>query len=232
LSSQSEASKVIKQAQLSLKQKDKEPEAVDADSSDTDSGYSEDYTGEDREVDGSASPVSDVPEPDNEVSVGSSIAEDVIKKRGRYGGFGTRWFSRKGLGGSNGWSHSTGIRRQIDPAAAGAVTGKATRNDDIIELDDFSAPGYRTASLQKHLDSLPSDDRTYELMPKLLRYTKMMFASRSFFYSYDYDITRNFGVTDVKTSRLPLHRLADPLVSCLCRRIIVKITDNRAVFLE
>src|SRR5436190_209909 len=63
------------------------------------------------------------------------------------------------------------------------------------------------------------------------QYTKMMLASRSFFYSYDYDITRKFGVIDVKTSRLPLYRLVDPLV-CPSLRISAKPTDYPAVFLE
>lgn len=208
LSSQTEASKVIKQAQLSLN--DKAPEAIDAHSSDSDTDCSEGYTGENHEIDGSASPDSDIREPVNEVGIRSSIVEDVVQRRGRYGRFGTRWFSRKGL---SRWSQGVGIRGQTDPAAAGSVTGTTNRDGDMIELDDFSARGCRAASLPKHLESLSPDDRTYELLPKLLRYTKMMFASRSFFYSYDYDITRKFCIADARTSRIPLYRLVDPLVS-------------------
>ncbi len=54
---------------------------------------------------------------------------------------------------------------------------------------------------------------TNALVPKLLRTTRMLLSSRSFFYSYDLDITRRLGGEIVKNPELPLSKSVDPLVS-------------------
>ncbi len=51
------------------------------------------------------------------------------------------------------------------------------------------------------------------LLPKLLRTTRLLLGSRSFFFSYDLDITRRLGNQGSRTSELPLYKSVDPLVS-------------------
>ena len=51
------------------------------------------------------------------------------------------------------------------------------------------------------------------LVPKLLRTTRMLLSSRSFFYSYDLDITRRLGGEIMKNPEIPLSKSVDPLVS-------------------
>lgn len=51
------------------------------------------------------------------------------------------------------------------------------------------------------------------LVPKLLRTTRMLLSSRSFFYSYDLDITRRLGGENMRNAELPLSKSVDPLVS-------------------
>lgn len=63
----------------------------------------------------------------------------------------------------------------------------------------------------KSPDDRRSDQAT-ELLPKLLKYTKLLFASRNFFFAYDYDLTRSFDAQGVRTEHLPLHKAVDPLV--------------------
>jgi hypothetical protein len=58
----------------------------------------------------------------------------------------------------------------------------------------------------------PSSDQAAELLPKLIRYTKLLFASRNFFYAYDYDLTRSFEAQEVRNGHQPLHKAVDPLV--------------------
>ena len=53
------------------------------------------------------------------------------------------------------------------------------------------------------------------LVPKLLRTTRMLLSSRSFFYSYDLDITRRLGGEIVRNPEIPLSKSVDPLVSFL-----------------
>ena len=54
------------------------------------------------------------------------------------------------------------------------------------------------------------------LVPKLLRTTRMLLSSRSFFFSYDLDVTRRLGGEIVKNPEIPLSKFVDPLVGILC----------------
>lgn len=58
-------------------------------------------------------------------------------------------------------------------------------------------------------------EQTVELMPKLLRYTRLLFASQNFFFSYDYDLSRQVTAQEPRGNYLPLHKMADPLVCLL-----------------
>lgn len=58
-----------------------------------------------------------------------------------------------------------------------------------------------------------SANATNTLLPKFLRTTQMLLGSRSFFFSYELDITRRLGKIENKGSEIPLHRSVDPLVS-------------------
>ena len=50
------------------------------------------------------------------------------------------------------------------------------------------------------------------LLPKLLRTLVLMLCSRSFYFSYDLDITRRLGTQLGRSKDLPLHKAIDPLV--------------------
>lgn len=54
------------------------------------------------------------------------------------------------------------------------------------------------------------------LLPKLLRTTRMLLSSRSFFFSYDFDVTRRVSGEIVKNLEIPLSKSVDPLASLTC----------------
>jgi len=56
-----------------------------------------------------------------------------------------------------------------------------------------------------------TDSTTVNLLPKILRTTKMYFASGNFYFSYEYDLSHNIGQQQPNSS-LPLHKQYDPLV--------------------
>ena len=60
---------------------------------------------------------------------------------------------------------------------------------------------------------------THSLTPKLLHTTKLLLAhSRSFYFSYDWDITRSWGSqTNSVNSGVPLCKIVDPLVGFALR---------------
>ena len=153
------------------------------------------------------------------VAEGSSVAEDVIGRRGQYGRFAERWFSRKG------WS--TERRRtqgmsteELEKTNPKAISRKSNENADQGSPSNIDsaklAPdvehGEERDGENKTSDSLTTDNIGNTLLPKLLRTTKMVLASGSFFYSYDYDITRRFGSQRGYNTDIPLHRAVDPLV--------------------
>ncbi|KAF3481138.1 uncharacterized protein GIQ15_03897 [Arthroderma uncinatum] len=198
LSCQAEASKAISQAQRAL---ENSPDAYEL--SDSESDNSEDFLADEHNNFDAICPDGDLYPPVDEPSNETSIAEDVIKKRGRYGRFTAEWFARKGWG-SIGLSDS----RRRSPISSNDGSTHA-ESMELKILGAGAADGQDTKDTSE--TAAIADARTHDLMPKLLRYTKMMFGSRSFYYSYDHDITRRFGPIDPASTHVPLCHQANPL---------------------
>ena len=150
----------------------------------------------------------------------TSVAEDVIQRKGVYGRFANRWFSRKG------WSADSrrlqGLSSDEDLAAK-----NVPENVDSIVPKDEEQP-----TSESKPDAIPTDDKhlqepvspeeipkalsgekdatTVALLPKILQTTKMYFSSGNFFFSYDYDISHGIGEQHPNSS-LPLFKQFDPL---------------------
>ena len=153
----------------------------------------------------------------------SSVAEDVIEKKGQYGRFAERWFSKKGwtaerrraqgmsvdsvekLGSLDG--QVTALANPQSKSPLTATPGGAERSDQTADLEILNQ------AFESGVSGSPSVTVTNTLLPKLLRTTRMLLGSRSFFFSYELDITRRLGTASEKGSVIPLHKSADPLVS-------------------
>lgn len=139
----------------------------------------------------------DQPEPQQE---SSSIAQDVIRRKGQYGRFAERWFSKKGWV-SDKRRVSLSIRDKATEAGSKANAALSTKvSPEASKPQNSRVDGADESSL------VPS------LLPKLLRTTKMLLHSKSFFFSYDYDLTRRMGNEADTNGDLPLHKAVDPLV--------------------
>lgn len=207
-SSQSEATEAIARTAAHLKRAVATSDATAAGDSATDSSDSDDENAPVASDDVS----DDAAEPDD--SRGrprsiTSIASDVMNKKGGYGRFAQRWFSRGGwmqdqkrsMGLSNGppvaqqdAAASDGDSKKGGvPSPEGPVTGDVARAEEAAQ----SATGGAAA-----------------LLPKLLRTAQILFGtSRSFFFSYDHDITRSLSSQppNAAQSELPLCRRVDPV---------------------
>lgn len=127
-------------------------------------------------------------------AVKSTVAKDVIGRRGSYGRFAQTWFSKSGWTQdqkrSAGWSGAAHqVRRSVDHSPT-----KTAPSRPAVEDDEESAPAST-------------------LLPKLLRTTQILFgSSRSFFFSYDFDITRRWASHSTSQSEeVPLHERVDPM---------------------
>lgn len=149
----------------------------------------------------------------------SSVAEDVIKKKGVYGRFADKWFSRKG------WSadsrRTQGLSSDEDLAAknvpknvdsTGPVEEADASQPDQLPSDEKTMPdSVKPEDIPKALEG-DKDATTIALLPRVLQTTKMYFSSGNFFYSYDYDLSHGIASQPTNAS-VPLFRQYDPLVS-------------------
>lgn len=226
LSSRKEAESAIQQAKRSL-QEDASEQGSDVPDSDISEDESHDTHGTLSEDDHQDSPVDVKSPPSSETAANkSSVAEDVIGRKGQYGRFAERWFSRKGWGTerrrTQGMSAEKPTKGNSDTTVAASTK---TADEDYPNSDGASVNAKVSPSTmaqkapdeaKRELSTQSSTDNvTNTLHPKLLQTTKMILASRSFFFSYDYDITRRMGNQGAKNRDVPLHRTVDPLVCLL-----------------
>jgi hypothetical protein len=149
----------------------------------------------------------------------TSIAEDVMHKKGVYGRFADKWFSKKG------WSADSkrvqGLSSDKELPAPKNVDStipeeeehpKSSSDPDALPVADKDvAEPVSPEEIPKALTG-EHNSTTATLLPKILRTTKLYFASGNFFFSYDYDLSHS--VSDHKpNSTLALFKQYDPLVS-------------------
>lgn len=213
LSSQSDAEKAIEQTKKEVQRHTSHQEAQDVsiDSHGSADEDSEGHVTDDSPEQPKALTPSGNTRPKSQEE-NDSVAQDVIGKRGQYGRFAENWFSRKG------WTTERRRAQGMSADDVGKSEGfrKGQKGDlhdpeDNIENDGKNLPGGPAQRLPQQGAS-QGQDVMITLLPKLLRTTKMLFASRSFFYSYDYDITRTVGEQTIRAPNVPLYRSVDPLV--------------------
>ncbi|KAJ4265478.1 hypothetical protein NW762_004766 [Fusarium torreyae] len=126
-------------------------------------------------------------------SARSRVAEDVIRRRGSYGRFAQRWFSRSG------WTMDQKRNMGLSNAPSVPETTNATTETSSSQTPEEGA--------EKATPNEP------ELLPKLLRTAQVLFgSSRSFYFSYDFDLTRSLAKGSVPPNHeTPLHNQADEI---------------------
>lgn len=178
LSSQVEANKAITQAIAA--QKDVHPvdhETDSSDESDLEATREDQAPGD--PID--ASPTSEDDRPLAERSVSStSIVKDVISNRGQYGKVASQWFSRKA------WAQGkiASASKQV-----GNPSDAASKSDRALEPSDEQPE----KEARNEPATTPSPDAAVALIAKILKSTRLILTSRSFFFSYDTDLTHRLG---------------------------------------
>ncbi|KAL4939733.1 hypothetical protein BDV06DRAFT_32143 [Aspergillus oleicola] len=229
-SSHEDATRAIAQAKESNLQGN--PEADD--SSDAASENTED-TVSDAETDGGdtevstapASPVREARPSTRNDSISSNITENMVGKRLRFGRFAANWLSRKAMGlpglgtaelDADDNDQTSGIPlvefkewgSGSDPVAERSAAA-VNKGQESATPKDTEGGGGPPPPPETEVEP-PTASQPIELLPKLLSYTKLIFSSRNFFFSYDYDLTRPVSAQpSVSNGHLPLHKVADEL---------------------
>ena len=223
LANQDEATKAILQTKESLK---KASSATDGFASNSELSEDEEHNVTEHEDDehdeafpsSTERPSADGPtvqeRPAGPIRSTSNVAEDVIGKKGQYGRFAERWFSRKG------WTSerrkTLGMSADENPKTPDTteqINSKSMTQSDLSSTPQTLEVGTQTSHDFEQQKAVVPSSITNTLLPKLLRTTRILLTSNSFFYSYDMDITRRMDTLSAKTSDLPLYKNVDPLAS-------------------
>ncbi|KAI0443698.1 SacI homology domain-containing protein [Xylaria telfairii] len=133
------------------------------------------------------------------------IAQDVFKKSSSYGRFAQRWFSNKG------WMANR--RQSLGLGGVGAAPAVKREDEDVDcskQKDDDEE--LSKAVVQENVDTPLGASAGESLTPKLLRMAHIWFGtSKSFFFSYDIDLTRSTANRTITVPHIPLHRMADSM---------------------
>jgi hypothetical protein len=175
----------------------------------------------------------------------TSVAEDVLQKKGLYGRFADKWFSKKGWSADSrrvqGMSSEEDLARNKKTKDVESTIPteeelpKSSSDPDALPVADKDIPAPVSPQDIPKAFVGPKDATTVTLLPKILRTTKMYFASGNFFFSYDYDLSRSIDQQQ-PNSGLPLFKQFDPLVSqVFCCSLVYSLdedTNESAVLLE
>ena len=204
LSSSAEAAECLEQTKRALSRAKGAPEEAtsESDTANEDDEYGDNLTSVENDENSAVSSPgrerTSSPHP-----AGRSIIQDVIGRKGQYGRFAERWFSRKG------WSVE---RRRSQGMSSGVELPRPS-------LGAETDPKASTAKLDPDAIEDPVADVAITLLPKLLRTTKMLLTSHSFFFAYDMDITRRVGAQPAWGTDLPLHKEVEWLVRDSVRHV-------------
>lgn len=221
LSSYNDASESISKTVIQL-------ESIQNKTSGEAAGDETDDAADDTDIDDAQSIKSDDLPTDNEEELPSAaegkraggVVQDVMSRRGSYGRFATRWFSKSGWQQES--TRNMGLSRKEedldaldkDKQQAYATSGAEAKDDPqapAATSEDKSAPDAAGVPVK---DAKEQGMAPPTLLPKLLRTTQILFgSSRSYFFSYDYDLTRSLAKQPrgAVSGDESLHRKADPL---------------------
>jgi hypothetical protein len=227
LGSQAEAQQAINHTKRALKKNKDKPEEADdnigADSDSDTSSLNDSTVGDDHSVESAKV----VPEPRGRPSVDLGefgIAQNVIEKKGNYGRFADRWFSKRGwtTGSRRNLGMSTGQsgmeleeKRALNPISEASEAAKSGEEEDSKTAEVALGWPQTTDIREKQEENMTSAEQeklTTSLIPKLVQTTKLLLSSRIFYFSYDQDISNSNIGRRKATSDIALLKQANPEV--------------------
>lgn len=136
-------------------------------------------------------------------SSNTSIARDVIANRGQYGRFASQWFSRRG------WGVGRNVNSSATAPAVSASKMHETVDASVVNSEPPEEAVQNDESREK--EQALAKNSIADALPKILRSTKMILTSRSYFFSYEFDLTRRLALLN-GTPKAPSRESLDPLV--------------------
>lgn len=200
LTSQHEADEAIKSA---LGSSESASDDSDSNVSDTDNEHSDQV----KTAQASAASADDIEPYQSKNSSTTSVAEDVATRNVSFGKFASQWLSRQK------WPASKASANQ--DTTESTEPKPASKDDPLLEDLAKSKESKQSGEAEDPkllVKPAASSSTTSNLLPRILKTTKMIFTSGSYFFSYDIDLTRRFEHLEPANRALDFKKL-DPLVS-------------------
>jgi len=214
ISSQAEAEKAITQTQAEL-QKVKRPKEDDEAVSTSEESENESFD---------ESSVADPSEPQTparetlhkaaQSENTTNVVQDVIQRKG-YGRFASQWFSRRGWGvgnkraGESSTDQAAAAERGVEKSQPRAAESTSENDSPPVVLE---APQHENAEADAASPQISSNEAAGQMLPKILRTAKLLFISQSFYFSYDFNITKRFGSSSTDSLKTVSPEGFEPLV--------------------
>ncbi|EPE30404.1 hypothetical protein GLAREA_03371 [Glarea lozoyensis ATCC 20868] len=200
LASRKEAGASIKQTRVAL-----EKGTIDGHENDESDSEDERSTGTDDIDDDELQPTTISPSKASHKKT-TSVAEDVLTRKGNFGKFAQEWFSKRG------WTVDQKSNLKPNPSTTALKSPKGSEDDeDPLQANEDAAQDPDAQQVLQDESKGPVEVAK-ALLPKLLRTTQLyMGSSKSFYFSYDHDLTRSLSNQNSSNSDLPLHQKVDPL---------------------
>ena len=151
------------------------------------------------------------------VKRGTNVVKNVVQDRGKYGRFAEKWFSK------GGWTASGRRRQGMDEEAREELTPEQQKeaNKALPEGEKVDTALEQASDAQKEekdeeddsneQQKLPPKSNVETLTPRILRSARLYFSSKSFFFSYDHDISTSLAKQSSSNSALPLWKRFDEI---------------------
>ncbi|KAK5192420.1 hypothetical protein LTR99_010452 [Exophiala xenobiotica] len=222
LSSQKEAERAITSA---LTSRESSTTGNDSDSDFSEPGEEDETSPKDVEPD---TPV-EHPLTQQKNSSSTSIVRDVIANRGQYASFASQWFSKQGWrGAKTGTANSTAPPQQTQSSP----TASSTAEGDAAAAANLSKPQGEGGE-EKQTDEaadIMSSNSIRDALPRIVKTTRMILTSGSYFFSYDFDLTRRLVLLG-GNAKGPARETLDPLYFWNRRLATPFLDSNQDAFL-
>ena len=145
-------------------------------------------------------------------SSSTSIVRDVIANRGQYARFASQWFSKQGWRGAKAGTPNSSAPPQ---QAQSSSTASSTAEGHAAAAANSPKPQGEGGE-EKQTDEaahIVSSNSIRDALPRIIKTTRMILTSGSYFFSYDFDLTRRLVLLG-GNAKAPARETLDPLVRC------------------
>jgi SacI homology domain len=214
VSSRAEAEQAITQTQAEL-EKVKRPKEDDVAASTSEESGNESF--DERSIEDPSEPQTPTHERLHKAAQSESttnVVQDVIQRKG-YGQFASQWFSRRGWGvgnkpaGGSSTDLATAAEKKVEKSQPRAAESTLENDPPLVVLE---APQQDNSEADTASPQRSSNEAAGQMLPKILRTAKLLFISQSFYFSYDFNITKRFGSSSMDSLNSVSPEGFEPLV--------------------